>query len=484
MSDYLGRLADRTFGVVPVLRPRPTTLFEPAPIPPAGLEEVAIDRAAPSLEARRPPGPPSSVDRLVRTEVALAAHLTGRHEAWDPVQPRPAGDSATSRPDPTSVRTARATDREATPGPARLDASVSPGPTQQPSGAVTDGTPGSAVPVTPTADQERVGEHSTDVRGIGHPISSMSEASGADAIEVAGTADSDRGGRTGRDAVATGGPGRGTPVHPAAASASGAHAVEVAGTVDGDRGPTTGIDADATGPGRRTPVHSTSGASGAHAVEVAVPDRAGGGRTPEAAADNGVHAFTVTSAIVANEAPTTGVAGEPDPSGTLPARRAVAAPNRTGLTEIPGGPPSRGTRGSAVTGTTEVQRRPSAGTEGAGAADSATIRRPPLSTTDPARSFTEATDRDTTRPGHAGSAARELRVLPGTRAATGTNRADRLVPSDLNGSASEPAPTVTVHIGRVEVHTPPQPPPAQEPEPGPQQLSLEAYLDRRNSGAQ
>ena len=59
------------------------------------------------------------------------------------------------------------------------------------------------------------------------------------------------------------------------------------------------------------------------------------------------------------------------------------------------------------------------------------------------------------------------------------------VPSRVVGTSSGETPTVTVHIGRVEVRNPPPPPPppAPTPEPGPQPLSLEAYLDRRTGGS-
>ena len=52
MNGYLGLLAERTLGVMPTLRPRPRSLFEPGPDSVA-LEEVA----APLLESPRPNGP-------------------------------------------------------------------------------------------------------------------------------------------------------------------------------------------------------------------------------------------------------------------------------------------------------------------------------------------------------------------------------------------------------------------------------------------
>jgi hypothetical protein len=58
------------------------------------------------------------------------------------------------------------------------------------------------------------------------------------------------------------------------------------------------------------------------------------------------------------------------------------------------------------------------------------------------------------------------------------------VPPRVVGTSGGETPTVTVHIGRVEVRSPPPlPPPASTPEPGPQPLSLEAYLDRRTGGS-
>jgi hypothetical protein len=61
------------------------------------------------------------------------------------------------------------------------------------------------------------------------------------------------------------------------------------------------------------------------------------------------------------------------------------------------------------------------------------------------------------------------------------------VPSRVVGPSGGETPTVTVHIGRVEVRSPLPPPPAAPaaptPEPGPQPLSLEAYLDRRTGGS-
>jgi hypothetical protein len=56
-------------------------------------------------------------------------------------------------------------------------------------------------------------------------------------------------------------------------------------------------------------------------------------------------------------------------------------------------------------------------------------------------------------------------------------------PSQVVGTPGGETPTVTVHIGRVEVRSPPPPPPLPTPEPGPQPLSLEAYLDRRTGGS-
>jgi hypothetical protein len=54
-------------------------------------------------------------------------------------------------------------------------------------------------------------------------------------------------------------------------------------------------------------------------------------------------------------------------------------------------------------------------------------------------------------------------------------------PSRVVGMSGGEAPTVTVHIGRVEVRSSPPLPTPQAPttEAGPQPLSLDAYLDRR-----
>jgi hypothetical protein len=460
MSGYLGHLVDRALGVVPVLRPRPRTLFEPAPVAPAGLEELALERPAPSLKAYRPTPARGTPDRPGHTGAGTAADLPGRYGATDPVRSGLAGDGVTSHRDVPSARMARATDREATrstnPEPLRApdlvppDAGLGPGPTHHAAPTATSGTHGSAVTATTPADQEPARRNPTS------------------------------------------GPDPGSPVHSRASTARGAPASTATGTTGVHPEPTTG-----------------PGAAGA-------PSPAADG-LPPGPATIGIDALQIAGTTGVHPEPTTGpgAAGAPSPAADRPPPGLATRPTRTDPGPVPPAAASGDTSGSAVAMTTQAQHLLTADGPGIGGTNPATTGYPPGSAISPAGGVPEAATAGPARAaglrgaGLTGAALRgavlavgqpaasdgsraalpavsetgDFPVRPATPATTGLDRTDRAIPSRVPGMPGEGAPTVTVHIGRVEIRTPPQPPPPAEPEPGPQQLSLEAYLERRNSGS-
>jgi hypothetical protein len=427
MNGYLGLLAERTLGVMPTLRPRPRSLFEPA------LDSVALEEAAAPLLESPPPNRPSvpaatgparsgtdhiddPPELIAGAPDGLAATITtpadedragAPHPAFggDPAAPA-VGDVDADRGPTASIGLAGFADRSAT----HLPPTSATGPPRTGDVVIPDGWVASAAsprPIPTIGHGDRPGQSGTD-DPAGLPGSIVSAAPAAGRMDEPGV-------------VATGLPGRVASVAP------------VAGRSEELGQASPGLPAGL--PGR---VASAMPASG----RMDEPD---------------VVATGLPGRAAASAMPASGRMDEPDVVATgLPGRAAASAMAAAGRSEEPGqaspgllaGLPGRAAPATATTGTTD----------------------------EPDPSLTRASgDTQPTGPGTAVTGV-------GKPAAAGS--AWLPVRSRLVGTPGGETPTVTVHIGRVEVRRlPPPPPPASTPEPGPQPLTLEAYLDRRTGGS-
>lgn len=184
------------------------------------------------------------------------------------------------------------------------------------------------------------------------------------------------------------------------------------------------------------------------------------------------------------------VAGPPEPGEPAPARRPVrrASPLDGEPSPVPAGPPVP--IGPLMTAGPPVPAASPDVADAPAAAGRPAVAGPPEPAESPARAGPPAAD-----PAGPPAVARAstgadptdvtggplggLLAIPGPVAAAPTGAARRPSPS------LDVAPVVNVTIGRVEVRPPPAPPPPPPPvrATGPRPLSLDEYLERRNSGA-
>ena len=159
--------------------------------------------------------------------------------------------------------------------------------------------------------------------------------------------------------------------------------------------------------------------------------------------------------------------GEPSPVPT--GSPAVADPSMTADSPVPA--PARDVPDALV-----VAGRPTAAGSPEPTGTPARAHPPPAAPVGPPASVRPSVAAD---PAAASGPPTGLFTIPGPVAAARTEAARRASPSrDIT-----PAPVVNVTIGRVEVRQPPAPPtPPPVRAPGPRPLSLDEYLERRNSG--
>jgi hypothetical protein len=439
MSGYVDRLVGRTLGLVPTLRPRPRSRYEPAPSDGAGLAELLRERDAAvwSEEWNASPGTPAgergTADRTTHTG-PVAAHVpastgsapTGRRHGGTSGEPAVAaatppatvssvlGDGRTGGPDSVPpalvpVPVDGMAPGDATPTAVRAPPkSGRPTDTADPDAPPIVGSPG--LPRTRRLTGASLEENGPVRQAIAPPPPGSVPFTG---VRPAGS-DSSTGDplqprldpRSGRAAGVTSVP-----------RTADRHAVPLA---DPAAGPAALIGAVLPGgaSGPATVVGSVVPGDGSDAADLA-PGTEGTGSGVPAAGEPPTPIAHGRWEGAARQV----VVGRPRLSG--PGADAAGPGDDVG--PEPGGP---GIRSDVATASV----RTAAGVE--------------------------------REPGTAVAGHRDAGARPAAAAAT-----------------EPPAPTVTVTIGRIEVRPPPTPPPVTaDPDPGPRQLSLEAYLEHRNSG--
>jgi hypothetical protein len=428
MTGYLDRLIGRTLGLVPTLQPRPRSRFEPTAAGDAGVLESLIERDATGGHPHRDDAVP---------EVVAPEHLERGARSGNAIEANPmlgAGQPDSRAPGHTQPAIGR--------------------------GSATDDEPAEAGPIGVAPGEEPGGERVNPRAVPTVPAVNVLDGVGAaDAVPRPGTLgeprqrpallDLDRaepaGGRTSPSRTSThvGSPPdeRGETLHRAVDQPSRLRPGS-ADQVAVQRSPALDVSHAIAAPAARRDADRTAVRSLDRAASVpdhvvrAVPsdsaDRSGPASPEQSAA-------RVTAAVAtAAESVDRFV---PDQPGT-------GRPGTTGRLSVPG----------------PVIRAEAPGAD--------TAPGPPARSSGAARAV-----RTAARAAPAGTAAPNAVLAPAD--AVGGQPAARAFP--VRGEAvSALPPQVTVTIGRVVVQSPPPPPPPSAPDPGPSQLSLEAYLDRRN----
>ncbi|GAB3307677.1 hypothetical protein GCM10027451_15910 [Geodermatophilus aquaeductus] len=471
MSEYLDRMVGRTLGLLPTLRPRPRSRFEPSAWTGTDVLESAVEQDA-TGQAQGPtwsdPGRPADRSGPRQSAIPAAAAPLGQdgdrddggpwpdsprradtaHAGtaanWSP-WPRPQGGSTS--PDAVEAVPVRAPAGDiAVPGVSSslTDLRGRPGPTPHPDGARTPsvrramaGGAGPPLPAGPS--RSRFGEGTDSGRG--------DVRSPRDTTVAAAPRSTASGPRRAGGVVEHGSPAADTP-------SAFVHRRETAG-----RGPVVPIgpaEAAVDAPSATGPAAQEVAAEPARIAQSAAIRQPG---SRSSASPGAPEVWTDDVPPTPDRLPIRGGAPASGPTASLGA--AFAPP---GLLEaVANLVPMAAARGAPPThvGPPPVPRagqRPGSGDSRPGAEVPAPAPTAP-----------------TAQPAAAPAA------TPGPPVAAPAHRSSGEHPTE-GRTPDAPAPRVTVTIGRVEVRTPPVPPPvAPDPYPRPRQLSLDAYLGRRNS---